>query len=189
MKGDHPLMKRFLLLLLALAVLPFAAFAADASEPVSSAMANLTEVFGYTLEEAEAFAFDITENDTAWTVAYYEPGHPTWVYTLIVDKATGRGVSGDTPFKGPDYVKYPGENAVRGGLRAARENGWFADLSAENRAAFLQWMEQWGGVRANDMLKKRAGGRQHHRRTGRPRLLHILLRGFLRLARGAMGMA
>ena len=152
MKGDHPLMKRFLLLLLALAVLPFAAFAADASEPVSSAMANLTEVFGYTLEEAEAFAFDITENDTAWTVAYYEPGHPTWVYTLIVDKATGRGVSGDTPFKGPDYVKYPGENAVRGGLRAARENGWFADLSAENRAAFLQWMEQWG-VRANDMLK------------------------------------
>ena len=146
-------MKRFLPFLLALAVLPFAAFAADAPEPISSAMANLTEVFGYTLEEAEAFAFDVTENDTQWAVAYYDPGHPTWVYTLVVDKKTGRGVSGDTPFKGPKYVQYPGENAVRGGLRAARENGWFTDLSAENRAAFLQWMEQWG-VRADDTLKQ-----------------------------------
>ena len=145
-------MKHIVTLLLALVLLPVSALAADFPEPVSSAIANLTEVFGYTAEEADAFTFDVIQDDTAWTVAYYDPDHPSWIYTLVVDKTTGRGVSGDTPFKGPDYVRYPGENAVRGGLRAARENGWFTDLSAENRAAFLQWMEQWG-VDANDTLK------------------------------------
>jgi len=145
-------MKRLFLLLLVLAVLPFAALAADASAPVGGAMADLTEVFGYTQEEAEAFTFDVTETDTTWEVAYYDPDHPTWVYTSVTDKETGRYISAATPFKGPDYARYPGESAVRDGLRAARENGRFTDLSAESRAAFLAWMEQWG-VHANDALR------------------------------------
>ena len=145
-------MKRFLLLLLALAVLPAAASAAEPSAPIRGAMADLTEVFGYTQEEAEAFTFDVTQTDTTYEVAYYDPAHPTWVYTSITDTKTGQYVSATTPFKGPDYADYPGEGAVRDGLRAARENSWFVNRSAENRAAFLAWMEQWG-VQANDTLK------------------------------------
>lgn len=144
-------MKRFLPLLLALALLPLPALAEDASAPVRSAMADLTEVFGYTQEEAEAFTFNVTETDTTWEIEYYDPDHPTWVYTSSTNKETGQYISATTPFKGPDYVRYPGESAVRDGLRTARENGWFTDLSEENRTAFLAWMEQWG-VHANDTL-------------------------------------
>lgn len=145
------MIKRLLPVLLALALLPGPAHAETVPSAVRHAMANLTEVYGYTQEEAEAFTFDYTQTETEVRVEYYPPGHPTWVYVSANDITTGQYVSSGTPFAVSGFTAYPGENAVRDGLRQARENNWFTDLSAENRAAFLEWMERWG-VRADETL-------------------------------------
>ncbi len=138
-------------LVLTVFLLPACAAAKDFSEAERHAMADLTEVYSYTQAEADAFIFEVTETDTQWQVTFYPPGHPTWVYTSANDKQTGQFISSSTPFHVDGFSAYPGEGSIRDGLRTARANGWFTGMSAERRAMFLDWMEQWG-VQPNDAL-------------------------------------
>ena len=146
-------MKRIFLCLLLLLMLPAAAFAQDFSAPVQSATYDLTEVYGYLVEETKDFSFSVTESDTQWEVTFYPNAHPDWVYTSVIAKRDNLHIGGSTPFHVEGYIAYPGEGSIRAGLHAARENHWFTDLSPVNRAAFLGWMEQWG-IPVNDALRQ-----------------------------------
>ena len=96
------------------------------------AVSNLTEVLGYTAEEAEAFIFERQEGGG---VAFWHPDHPDWVYTVFIDRKTGQ-VSGTTPFD-TGYVRYRGENTVRELMRVIREKGWFASWDRDKHGELL----------------------------------------------------
>ncbi len=93
----------------------FSCFAQSGMTPTEQAQSYLTEVYGYTREEAEAFVF---EDDGKGLLTYYPKGRPAWAYRLI--HADDRVIDGTTPFH-TDYADYPGEAAVRGTLRAIKE--------------------------------------------------------------------
>lgn len=97
-------------------------------DPKQAAISSLTEVFGYTVEEADAFCF---EDDGVQKLTYYQPEHPEWAYTLIYN-AQG-SISWEMPFHS-NYSSYPGENSVRWFLRQAQEGQWFTRWNEENRS-------------------------------------------------------
>ena len=119
----------FLLVLLLLA----ASTALAEYDPIQGAKNDLTEVFGYTVEEAENFEFEDNGIDT---VRFWPKDHPDWVYTLFYDSYGSTG--GDTPFYKEKYLPYPGESAVNEMLRRAREGNWWADWNDDARAAYKQ---------------------------------------------------
>ena len=87
-------MKRKLsLLLIILLVVPLFSLA-EGIDLISYAKANLTEVYGYTNEEAEQFVFGEQEDDT---LSFWPPDHPDWIYTVFIDRKTGQ-ISGTSPF-------------------------------------------------------------------------------------------
>ena len=107
---------------------------AEAQDPVQMAKNLLTEVYGYTEAEAEAFTFD----DPGDGLHFAPADHPEWEYFLPYDDETGAwDVSGaKTPFmQDGSYYRYPGEGAVRGLLRRAEEENWFGGWTAEDREA------------------------------------------------------
>lgn len=119
----------FLLVLLLLA----ASTALAEYDPIQGAKNDLTEVLGYTAEEAENFEFEDNGIDT---VRFWPKDHPDWVYTLFYDSYGSTG--GDTPFYKEKYLPYPGESAVNEMLRRAREGNWWADWNDDARAAYKQ---------------------------------------------------
>lgn len=114
-------------MLLCLCLIATAAHAAY--DPKQAAISSLTEVFGYTVEEADAFCF---EDDGNQRLTFYQPGHPEWAYTLIYN--TQGSVSWELPFDS-NYSNYPGENNTRWFLRQAQEGQWFTRWNEENRSA------------------------------------------------------
>ena len=97
---------------------------ADMRERVSN---YLTEVYGYTVEEAEAFEVHVAHAGGETVVDFYPAQHPEWRYTARYDEATQKFIDVTTPFyTGGQYYDYPGEGAVRMVLAEAREQGWFA---------------------------------------------------------------
>ena len=60
----------------------------------SYAVSNLTEVLGYTAEEAAQFVFDEKEDGS---IAFWHPDYPDWIYTVSVNRKTGQ-IVGTSPF-------------------------------------------------------------------------------------------
>jgi len=137
------MIKRIVCLMLACLLAAGTACAQDAGqEQAKQSMLNLlTEVYGYTAEEADAFEMEAEESFDVWKVKAWPKEHPEWVYTGQFNRENGGFRHSATPFKGSDDSPYyPGESTVRDGLRTAREQGWFSRWSKEDQAALLEWM-------------------------------------------------
>lgn len=73
----------------------------------------LTEVYGYTREEAEyGFDYQTIHQGSSVLLVYSPKEHPEWAYTLMMNKATGETSERTTPFA-TEYEGYPGEGTVR----------------------------------------------------------------------------
>ena len=121
------------------------------------AISNLTEVLGYTAEEAEAFVFERREGGE---VAFWHPDHPDWVYTVFIDRKTGQ-ISGTTPFD-TGYARYRGENTVRELMRAVREKGWFATWDREAREEMLALLNKENIRISTELLFAESAGSAAH---------------------------
>lgn len=115
------------LMLLCLCLCSAAAHAAF--DPKAMAIDSLTEVYGYTLEEAEAFRF---VDDNAGTLIFYPAEHPTYAYFMTYNANGFIGL--ESPFH-VNFSGYPGEGAIRDFLRNAQANQWFTHWTAEARTA------------------------------------------------------
>ncbi len=124
-------MKGFLALMLA-AWLPLAGASAQEISLRQYAEDNLTEVFGYTVEEVKDFVFETREDGS---VACWPKEHPSWVYTAFRTGEYG-GLNGTTPFY-TGFTGYCGEGAVRELLREMREKHWLSAWSEETKDALL----------------------------------------------------
>ena len=93
---------------------------------------NLTEVFGYTVEELEDFIFEAREDGS---IACWPKDHPSWVYTAFHNDEYG-SLDGTTPFY-TGYTGYCGEGAVRELLKNMWEKHWISAWSEETKAALL----------------------------------------------------
>lgn len=134
-------MKRLWILTVILLTVLCAGMEAGSAEydPVQEAGNCLTEVFGYTQEEAAGFVFEDNGIDT---VRFWPEEHPDWVYTLNYDSYGA--LNGTTPFSGEKNGGYPGEGAVNTALRTAREQHWFARWDEESRAGFQALITEMG---------------------------------------------
>ncbi len=111
------------------------------NKPITYAKSLLTEVFGYTQEEADAFEFHVTETDVQWHVQFNPKEHPEWTYTGSFGKTDGNFAGSGTPFH-TSYRKYPGENGIRDTLRAAEKNHWFSQWNDAAKADFRDMMQR-----------------------------------------------
>jgi len=136
-------MRRFLALFCVFALLMPAA-RAEENAPRRAAENYLTEVFGYTVEEAEHFQF---EDDGKGTLRFWPEDHPDWVYTMTYLYGNTNCA---TPFR-TEYAQYPGEGAVRALLRTARERGWFRHWDETAKAELLEALSA-NDVRGNTEL-------------------------------------
>ena len=91
----------------------------------------LTEVLGYTADEAKDFVFEEREDGV---LAYWPKEHPTWVYTTTYKNNVP--LESTTPFD-TGYTGFCGENAVRDLLRTMKEKGWISEWSEESKNALL----------------------------------------------------
>ena len=146
-------MKRIFALLMALCLLLPAAMAEE-SRLLAQARTDLTEVLGYTAEEAARFVFEDRE-EADGTVRFWPADHPDWVYTE--SRGADGMIRGATPFDtGFSYAC--GENLTRELLRQAREKGWFAHWDADALAAVLDVLrEHERGRAATDLLLAQTG--------------------------------
>ncbi|MBQ9198214.1 MAG: hypothetical protein IJ157_13390 [Clostridia bacterium] len=96
------------------------------------AVSGLTEVLGYTTEEAAAFVF---EPQPDGSLRYWQANHPDWAYATYYDEASG-AVRSSTPFK-TDYTLRTGEGVLRDILRTAEEQGWLASWGPESKDALI----------------------------------------------------
>lgn len=117
---------------------------AESAPAVVLAQGLLTEVYGYTQQQADKdFDFQITQTDTEWQITFAPKAQPTWVYTAAFDRQSGGFLNGETPFR-TGFSGYPGENGVRGLLNQAQEQGWFSQWDAAAVAAFGQALPAFG---------------------------------------------
>lgn len=140
------MMKRlFTTFLCALLLLSAPALAQENADdkPIISAKSLLTEVYGYTQEEADTFEFTVTETDMQWHVEFCPKEHPEWIYKGSFDKPGGSFAGSSTPFH-TNYSKYPGENGIRDTLRGAEKNHWFTQWNDASKAAFSEMIQKNG---------------------------------------------
>ncbi|MEG0269373.1 MAG: hypothetical protein RR821_03900, partial [Clostridia bacterium] len=124
------------LLLTLMLVSSLLAAAEPLQEPIEHAKSLLTEVFGYTQQEADnLFTFKAEESETEWSIAFSPKAHPQWVYHGSFDKQSGQYLNGSTPFA-TKYNRYPGEAAVRTVLNQAKEGKWFLEWNKASKTAF-----------------------------------------------------
>ena len=107
---------------------------------VGYARSLLTEVIGYTHEDAQAFEVDVEKTSTGWRVSFWHPEHPEWVYETLYDQS-GEVLSSTSPFGGSDFIYFGGEAVVRDALYAGE--AWFSSWNDESRAALDAWLESW----------------------------------------------
>ena len=170
-----------LLLAAAAVILQFSAQAAGI-DLQSYAVSSLTEVFGFTREEAAQFVFG-EENGSG--IAFWHPEHPDWIYTLRVDAITGR-ILETSPFD-TGYTRFCGENTVRALMREIREKGLFAAWSPENHRALLELLNREGIRISTELCFGESAGSAAHGffescwgpEFGWPEPLLQLYRGFL----------
>lgn len=116
----------------------------------------LTEVYGYSVEEADAFEIHLSSEDGQRKAEYWPADHPEWVYTAFFDGSTGENLGSTSPFKQEKtYGSYPGESTVRWGLQTARAKGWFTSWTEADRSALIAWMLE-NGVQPTPALQEGA---------------------------------
>ena len=91
----------------------------------------LTEVFGYTADEAADFVFEAREDGS---LAYWPKKHPAWVYTACRNEYGQLDAA--SPFH-TVYIRFCGEGAVHELLKSIREQDWMSSWSEGSKAAFL----------------------------------------------------
>ena len=146
-------MKKLAWLLALLMLIPAASFAAEGvpEDVVTQIHGLLTEVYGYTQEEALTFNVRLSEEDGAnWYIHFFL--HPDWVYTATISKEDRRFVDSYTPFTTSDSYKAP-ENIVRGVLHAIAENKWFETWDADSKAALREKIDWYGDIRINGSMQ------------------------------------
>ena len=141
------LKRSILLFLIAIVLLLPMITHAEGIDLRSYAVSNLTEVLGYTAEEAAQFVFDEKEDGS---IAFWHPDHPDWIYTVSVNRKTGQ-IVGTSPFD-TGYFMFRGENAVRVLMHTIREKGWFVNWNAESRSELLSFMEEAYDIRISTEL-------------------------------------
>ena len=150
-------MKRILsLLLIVLLVLPLFSLA-EGIDLMSYAKANLTEVYGYTNEEAEQFVFGEQEDDT---LSFWPPDHPDWIYTVFIDRKTGQ-ISGTSPFD-TGYFLFRGENAVSELIHTAYSKKWFGIWDDKAREALLSLLDRENIRISTELYFAQQGGNAVH---------------------------
>ena len=86
------------------------------------AKARLTEVLGFTGDEASEFIFGEQKDDS---IEFWHPDHPEWKYTVYIDRKTNQ-IAGTSPFD-TGYLQSPGEADIRSFLRSVRSQSIFAN--------------------------------------------------------------
>ncbi len=136
-------MKKLLCLLLIICLLPLTALANEidtVEKAVDAAKNLLTEVYGYTRAEADAFSFRVREDKDRWHIMFSpRDAADDDVYYATFFKETGELIYGNTPFRanseGGSY--YPGEAAIREVLNTAKSAGWFANWDEDAKKQFM----------------------------------------------------
>lgn len=123
-------------------MLAFSCFAEGSMTPKEQAQSYLTEVYGYTGEEAGNFVF---EDDGKGKLSYYPKDHPGWAYTLTY--ADDKVVSAASPFY-TAYADFPGENGIRDTLRAVKEQNMLDNWAHGGQKAMQDVLKRNGIVPA-----------------------------------------
>lgn len=132
------------------------AMALDDSEIRERVNNYLTEIYGYTALEAEAFVMRVAQAGGETVVEFYPPDHPEWRYTARYDAQKQRLADAATPFyTNGQYHAYPGEGAVRMVLAEAREQGWFAKWDGQARDVLVNTMA-FNGISPTSKLRETA---------------------------------
>ncbi len=101
------------------------------------ALSCLTEVYGYTAEEAERFVFEVTQEDGNAIVSYWHPDFPDWIYKSFFSLEDGFNFDNTTPFY-CGYYTYPGESSVRCAINAILEGKLLENWNKASRDAFAE---------------------------------------------------
>lgn len=143
-------MKRLLSLLMLTALLVSPALA-DGESPRDSARSCLTEVYGYTPQEADSFEF---QDDGKGMLRYWPKDHPEWVYTHPYATSGGEAAPGnaESPFYNGRFYGFPGESAIRDMLRVADQKGWFRQWDRQAIQDFNQALQDSGAFRPTASL-------------------------------------
>ena len=127
-------MKRLFCALLMMALLiPCVALGASLSEDaLSYAQSCLTEVYGYTAEDADGFTFEVAETDEGVVVTYFN--HPGWNYTVV------RSYDGSTVATTPFRAESPARAAYG---RACTPRGTAHGSPAGMKPPAARWPHGW----------------------------------------------
>ena len=138
-------MKKLAFLLLLMIALSGTAFAQDNRQQAITEKVQglLTEVYGYTQTEAEAFTIEIAQEENAWAVRFYN--HPGWVYTASFALTDLGFLKAASPFVSYKTADAP-ENSVRSILRAMKDNDWFLQWDSQSRAALEEALQNDGNI-------------------------------------------
>ena len=126
-------------------VLPVSAHAVSI-DLLPYAKARLTEVLGFTGEEASGFIFGEQKDDT---VEFWHPDHPEWKYSVYIDRKTSQ-IAGTSPFD-TGYLQSPGEAAFRSFLRFVRSRNILAGWNQEAHEDLLSALKE-KDIRINTTL-------------------------------------
>ena len=121
------------------------AYALTNEEALDRVNSYLTEVYSYTVEDAEQFQASVKLQCDGWLISYWPKEQPGWIYTAMYNAETNRISNAVSPFYGKgEYANYPGEGTVREGLNRARKYGWFAIWEPHMQQELQQFMAEWG---------------------------------------------
>lgn len=144
-------MKRRLLILLALCLLCLCGtalgeetvveFAKARGMNIMDLTAGLTEIYGYTQEEADQFLCSVTETESTLEYMLYPAEHPNWRYTHVLNRKNGACEDDLSPFSGTNQPGYEGR--LRAILQRAAEENWFENWTEASMTALYDQMTQW----------------------------------------------
>ena len=104
----------------------------------------LTEVYGYTEQQAENFQFLFhAEGELEY---WPDENHTAYCYRLYFDPVTGDTKDYTTPFYDGGYENYPGEGSIRSVANAFVENDWLHHWDKQSRAVFSKKVYEWGEI-------------------------------------------
>jgi len=111
---------------------------------IQHAKDNLTEVYGYTEEQANQFQFLFhSEGELEY---WPDADHTAYCYRLHFDPATGDTISYTTPFYDGGFENYPGEGNIRSVTNAFVENDWLHHWDSDSIESFSQKVYEWGEI-------------------------------------------
>ncbi len=146
-------MKKWIITLVALLMLFTVSHADKATEEelIQIAQSLLTEVYGYTQEEADSFTYNISDEDKLWLVRFYQS--TSWVYEAKILKSDLSFSSYKTPF-GTSSVSKASENSVRALLHEMEENDWFSKWNADSKQALGETLAQYSDIHINNSMDR-----------------------------------